>query len=341
MRDLRSRFGIASPLTLVVAVLFAVAPGSGAGSPGVAGALIPVLLAYACGAHAPTKAGLAATVALVIAMQLQMGFAEFPNVEIAIVTLPPWWAGVQVRRRRRLVEALAARTRELEAEEDAFIELSVRRERARISRDLHDIVSHHLAVMTIQAAAGRFAEPHDPVVAAARFEAIRDAGEQALVETDRLVALLEPDENVAPSLSALLDRAQRNGFSVRRPPADLGLPREIEAIAYRVVQEALTNVMKHAPRAAVDVRVEAHDDELAITVCNGQAEPSAIAQTGSGIGLASMRQRLDAVDGTLDAGPSSAGGFRFHARVPLRHGAVGDEHVSRPAVPASTSPASP
>ena len=98
---------------------------------------------------------------------------------------------MEVRRRRQVVSELAARTRELEAEEEAFVRLSVQRERARIARDLHDIVSHHLAVMVIQAGAGRLAEPWQADVAAERFAAIRHSGDNALTETDRLVTMLQ------------------------------------------------------------------------------------------------------------------------------------------------------
>jgi signal transduction histidine kinase len=138
--------------------------------------LVPPILAYSCGAHAPPRQGLLAIMALAVALQVEMGFADAPNLEIAVQTLPLWWAGVEVRRRRRLVNELARRTRELAAEEEAFVQLSVRRERARIARDLHDIVSHHLAVMVIQAGAGRLAEPWQADVATERFGTIRDAG---------------------------------------------------------------------------------------------------------------------------------------------------------------------
>ena len=170
--------------------------------------LLPPILAYSCGAHAPLRYGLAATVALVAAIQIHVGFSEFPNVEIAIATLPPWWCGVEVRRRRQLVGELAARTSQLQAEENAFIELSVQRERGRIARDLHDIVSHHLALMVIQAGAGRLAEPWQVGIANERFETRRDAGAQALAEADRLVTMLQPEGPGIASLTRLLESAR-------------------------------------------------------------------------------------------------------------------------------------
>jgi signal transduction histidine kinase len=279
--------------------------------------LVPPILAYSCGAHAPPRQGLLAIMALAVALQVEMGFADAPNLEIAVQTLPLWWAGVEVRRRRRLVNELARRTRELAAEEEAFVQLSVRRERARIARDLHDIVSHHLAVMVIQAGAGRLAKPWQAAVASERFATIRDAGVQALAETDRLVAVLQADEAGAPRLAQLLQRTRATGAQVIVSPADPALPLEIEAIAYRVVQEALTNAMKHAPGAAVEVHLGLRDGELTILVRNGTAaETSAIAHTGSGLGLAGMRERIEALGGSLAAGPDADGSFRLRARLP-------------------------
>jgi signal transduction histidine kinase len=298
------------------AVLVAVSP-IGDFSPAIV-FLVPPILAYSCGAHAPPRQGLLAIMALAVALQVEMGFADAPNLEIAVQTLPLWWAGLEVSRRRRLVHELARRTRELAAEEEAFVQLSVRRERARIARDLHDIVSHHLAVMVIQAGAGRLAEPWQAAVAAERFATIRDSGIQALAETDRLVTMLQADDAGAPRLAQLLQRTRETGAQVIVSPTDPALPLEIEAIAYRVVQEALTNAMKHAPGAAVEVHLGLRDGELTIMVRNGTAaETSAIAHTGSGLGLAGMRERVEALGGSLAARPDADGSFRLRARLPI------------------------
>ncbi|MEY2515739.1 MAG: hypothetical protein QOJ89_3097 [bacterium] len=280
--------------------------------------ILPVVLAYSCGAHARMATGLAATVALIVAIQIHLGLDDAPNLEIAITTLPPWWGGLEVRRRRELVRDLLLRTRELEAEDEAFVRLSVQRERSRIARDLHDIVSHHLAVMVIQAGAGRLAEPWDAAVAARRLDGIRDAGAQALAEADQLVTILQAERSTAPRLSELLEQARAGGAHVVVTPPGVELEPEIEAIAYRVAQEALTNAMKHAPGAALDVQVARTAGELTVTVRNDAvAEPSTIAGTGSGSGLAGMRERLAALGGSLAVGPDAEGGFRLCARLPL------------------------
>jgi signal transduction histidine kinase len=302
--------------TTVAATVVALLPSDV--SPTVLALVLPLLLSYSCGAHAAVPPGLAATVALTLAIQLHVGFSDAPNLEIAIATLPPWWGGMQVRRRRELVRELQARTRELAAEEEAFVRLSVQRERARIARDLHDIVSHHLAVMVIQAGAGRLAQPWRADVVAARFDAIRDAGRQALAEADRLVTMLQSDGGPAVRLAHLLERASAAGARVVVTPPDLRLRSETEAIAYRVAQEALTNAMKHAPGAAVEIDVSLAGGELTITVRNDAvAEGSEIAATGSGLGLRGMRERLGACHGELVAGADPAGGFRLCARLPV------------------------
>ncbi|HEY7076970.1 MAG TPA: histidine kinase [Solirubrobacteraceae bacterium] len=305
--------------TCVAAALVLAWPaGDGHFPPAVYEYVWPVVLAYSCGAHAPTLYGLVATVSLAVAIQVFVGFSEAPNLEIAIITLPPWWMGRQVRRRRELVRELADRTRELAAEEEAFIRLSVERERARIARDLHDIVSHHLAVVVIQAGAGRLADGADPELATGGLAAIRDAGLHALAETDRLVAMLGPGESGALRLAPLLARARAIGARVAVSPSNPALAPDIEAVAYRVAQEALTNAMKHAPGAPLDLRVAATDAELVITARNdGGAQASTISHTGSGLGLDGMRERVAALGGTVAAGPEADGGFRLCARLPL------------------------
>lgn len=309
----------AAAATCLAAVVIVAAPDiNGHFPPSALEVLLPPILAYSCGAHARLRCGLAATVALAAAIQIHVGFSEFPNVEIAITTLPPWWCGVEVRRRRELVAELAARTRELEAEESAFIALSVQRERGRIARDLHDIVSHHLALMVIQAGAGRLAEPWQVDAADERFATVREAGAEALEEADHLLALLQPGGAETASLTRLLERARAGGAHVEVTPLGLTLPREIEAIAYRVVQEALTNAMKHAPQGALDIQVAVDRDDLTIAVRNeAGGAPSPLARTGSGLGLAGMRERLEARGGSLGAGPDPDGGFHLFARLPL------------------------
>jgi signal transduction histidine kinase len=303
--------------TLLAAALIAAAPQtSGTFPPSLFGFVVPVVLSYACGAYATTLSGLTAVVALITGLQIHMGFADAPNAEIAIAALPPWWAGREVRRRRQVVRDLAARTRELETEEEAFVRLSVQRERARIARDLHDIVSHHVALMVIQAGAGRLAEPWDADAAAGRFGTIRDAGVQALTEADRLVTLLQSGGADHVRLSPLLDRARELGAELVVTPADLALPPDLEAVAHHVTREAITNAMKHAPGAKLEIHLDLDSTALTISVRNKLvATTSPIAATGSGLGLAGMRERVAAAGGSLVAAADN-GSFWLRATLP-------------------------
>jgi signal transduction histidine kinase len=307
------------PATCLTAGLILAVPDLANFPPGLLTVVLPIVLSYACGAHAERLPGLAAVLALSVAIQVYMGFSESPNLEILIGTLPPWWAGCEVRRRRQLVRQLADRTQELEAEEEAFIRLSVQRERARIARDLHDIVSHHLALMVVQAGAGRLAEPWEPDVTAGRLAAIHEAGLEALAEADRLVALFHPAQGEPTGLTQLLDRARALGARVLVTPTDLALDPDIEVAAHHIAREALTNAIKHAPGAPLEIRLELASDTLTITAHNPSVTTATpLAATGSGIGLTGMRARVEALGGTLAAGPDPNGGFTLNARLPSR-----------------------
>lgn len=282
------------------------------------------LLCYSCGAHASFRAGLLAVAVLVAAAQVEAGFADFPNVEIAFVTLAPWFVGREVRKRRQVVSALNERTRELEAEQDAFVRLSVRRERGRIARELHDIVAHHVAVMVVQAGAGRMAGTQDGTPARERLESIHRSGEQALAEMSRLVDIIKADtgsdRDMASRLHALVVDARTAGLRVDVAPAPgaLRLPSEIEDDALRIVQEGLTNAMKHAPGARVSIELRPAGDSYEIEVRDdGGGTPSGLAQTGAGLGLGGMRERIESLGGSLEAGSLAEGGWRVYARLPL------------------------
>jgi signal transduction histidine kinase len=288
------------------------------------GAVAPSIVAYSCGAHLSTRTGLAAAGVLAICMQIGMGFTEFPNFEVYFGTLGPWWVGTQVQRRRDLVSELGERTAQLEAEQDAFVRLAVRRERARIAGELHDIVAHHLAVVVVQAGAGRMAPPVQVERNAERFKSIREAGRQALAEMAQLVDLLDPGrDNGAGDLGrlrVLLDEAAAGGLRVGFTPLPAGveLPGEVEEVAYRVVREGLTNAIKHAPGADVVVRLTTHGDELEIEVRDSGAHTtSPLAATGSGLGLAGMRDHVASLGGTVEAGAAGDGGWCLTARLPL------------------------
>jgi signal transduction histidine kinase len=275
-------------------------------------------VSYACGAYDSLAAG-GLGVAVLLAALLIPGDGAVPFV---LATVGPWAAGRIVRSRQELVGALRDRTRELEAEQEAFARLSVRRERARIAHELHDIVAHHLAVMVIHAGAGRMASGEEGRDGE-RLDNIREAGDQALAEMTRLVAMLQSDADdalpQAGRLRLLLDQARATGLDLHSTslPPDVRLPAEVEEGAYRLVQEALTNAMKHAPGSTVDLRLSVQAGALEIELRDsGARAPSKLATTGSGLGLSGMRKRIEALGGQLDAGPVSGGGWRVRAHVP-------------------------
>jgi signal transduction histidine kinase len=268
--------------------------------------------ALGCGALLPLRVGVLAAGALAALLAV----LDAGLVPLLLLTLAPWIAGRLVRSRRELVASLAERNRQLEAEQAALSELAVRHERARIARELHDIVAHHLAVMVIHAGAGRLDAPGS----AARFAGIRDSGREALGELDRLVDLLQADGEAPRDLDALVGQARAAGVRLDYTPLPGGVDvaPAVRDGAYRVVQEGLTNAMKHAPGSDVLVRLEAGADALDVEVRDdGSGGRSVLAGSGAGLGLAGMRERVEALGGVLDAGPQNGGGWRVHARLPL------------------------
>ena len=157
-----------------------------------------------------------------------------------------------------------------------------------------------------------------------RFARIRRSGDEALAEMGLLVDLLQRDardrDEPARRWGVLLDQAQAAGLKLRSEglPVDRSLRPEVEQIAYRVVQEGVTNAMKHAPGSEVRLRVavEARALEIELRNASGDELASNLAGTGSGLGLAGLRQRVEAAGGRLDAGPEGEHGWRLHARVP-------------------------
>jgi signal transduction histidine kinase len=262
--------------------------------------------------------GIVAVLALLAALTAQGGSV----VPWLLVTVGPWIVGDAVRRRRRLVVALRERKRELEAEQREHARLAVARERGRIAHELHDIVAHHLAVVVVLAGAGRLA-PDDADANAERLAEIRRSAVLALEELDRLVELLQ-DRGEAPPrpLDVLLEQARAAGLPLQASPLPPGtvLPGPVEDCAYRIVQEGLTNALKHAPGSEVRVHLAAQGDALEIEVADDGARgpASELALTGAGLGLAGMRERVAALGGRLDAGITSGGeGWCVRARIPL------------------------
>jgi signal transduction histidine kinase len=284
------------------------------------GSLIVCLLSYFCGARASLRTGATAVLALIAASQISIGFSDFPNIEITFLTLVPLWVGHQVGLRNGLVDRLAATARELAEEEDAFSQLSVRRERARIARELHDIVAHHLAVVVVQAGAGRMTTAAFDERAGERLATISVASRQALDDMARLVDVLSDNEHgdTETRWQDLLTSASAGGLTVTTGelPPRLSMPTAVEQTAYRVVREVLTNAIKYAPGAQVQLQLTMTDGRVQIDVLDsGPAQALALGGTGGGLGLAGIRDRVLATGGSFTAAPA-ARGWRVHASFP-------------------------
>jgi signal transduction histidine kinase len=311
-------------LAAVVAAggLAATALGSLADLPDAVG-LVPVfVLAYTLGAASGRS--VPALLLLMAGLQVASGPAVF-NPIVFVLTIGPWAVGLYVRSRRNLTEQLAARGRELEAERAMFAAEAVRYERARIARELHDIVAHCVSVMVIQASAGRRLTATDPASAGEAFDAIEETARQAEAEIGHLVDLLDhgkhqQDSDTIRLIGELVARAGAAGLvvSCRFAGSTDGLSAQASGAAYRVVQESLTNALKHAPGAPVEILVTGSAGQVEIEVSNGPATApaSGLERYGGGRGLAGMRERVAACGGEISLGPADGGGWRVLARLP-------------------------
>jgi signal transduction histidine kinase len=302
--------------------------------------LAPVLLAfYSIGAYAPLPRA-ALGLALGLALTVLGYVGEFrslgewlENVVFAgLVAGSVWAGGVAVRVSRRRAAQLADLAAQLEREREEKARLAVAAERARIARELHDIVAHGISVIAVQAGSGRHTLKADAEGANEAFRAIESTSRQALVEMRRLLGLLREGNEPATAApppgidrhAELIEQARGAGLyvSVDVEGEPRALPTGIDLAAYRILQEALTNVRKHAPgaRAAVRIRYGEHDFEIEVRDHGagvGGAPPSG---EGGGHGLIGMRERVALYRGEVDAGPLPDGGFRVHARLPLNGG---------------------
>jgi signal transduction histidine kinase len=314
---------IAATAVMLGSAAFGVVPG------GDAFVYMPLMAAHAfcAGRRDGRLHGLPSLVALTAAtLVADAAASDGSAVPILFVVGAGWGAGRALREREKVAGQLAARARELEEEREAYAQLSVRYERARIASELHDIVAHAISVMVVQASAGQRLVSDDPRSTADAFDAIADAARRAEEDMGRLVALLGDDEAIAeaPDLSLveeIVERAAGSGLDVTlRLEGDReGLPAEVARTACRVVQEGLTNALRYAAGAAVAVVVNGGHGELLVSVANAPAARAvALAGTGTGNGLRGLRERVGAVGGTLDAGPTPQGGWRVAARMPRR-----------------------
>jgi signal transduction histidine kinase len=232
----------------------------------------------------------------------------------------------QSTRKRSEAEAELGATQEAMA--DSLQEQTVMEERARIARELHDIVAHHLSVIAVQSETARLTSPQLTPDARERFEGIAQTARDALAETRRLLGVLredaagDADREPQPGLDRLgelVDTARDAGANVRLilQGKVVALPAGIDLAAYRIVQEALTNTRRHAPGADVDVEVAYGDDVVTLRVSDDGPGPAG-GDVLPGHGLVGMRDRATLSGGTFSAGAAEGGGFVVEAALPTR-----------------------
>ena len=239
----------------------------------------------------------------------------------------PWAAGLAIRLRRERETLLDAQNRHLQSEQEEQARLAVAEERARIARELHDVVSHAISVTVLQARGARRTLGRDEEQVRRALDAIEQTNTAALSDMRRLLAVLrdtEPDgrgtEDHAPQpslqhLERLLDQVRGSGVPVVLEQTGIprAVPPGVDLSAYRIVQEALTNVLKHAGPATARVRLAYDADELRVTI----ADDGTSGHLGDfGHGLLGIRERVAVVGGEVSAGPDADGGFVVTARLP-------------------------
>jgi signal transduction histidine kinase len=264
--------------------------------------------------------------ALVVTADPQQGLGDVAF--IALTFLIVWLAGFGLSGKLQQVQRAEERAWQLEREREEQARTAVAEERARIARELHDLVGHSVSVMTVQTSAVRRLLREDQEREREALQVVEDTGRQALAEMRKLVGVLRrPEEAPALAPQPSLEHLDKLLAQVREAglPVDLrvegerkGLPQGIDLTAYRVIQEALTNSLKHAQARHAEVVVHYEDGEVELVVTDdGRGWGT---RTDGGHGLVGMRERVALWGGTLDAGPCNGGGFELRARLPVSAG---------------------
>lgn len=325
-------------------------------------ALLPVVVALSTvAALTPRRVALVCAAALELAVLMGVALDETSDWWIGATLLSGLVAaalgiGLYMATRRAYLEALRDRAQRLERERDQRGEIAAAAERARIAREMHDIVAHHLTVIVALSEGAVAAADRSPARAADAMRAVSDTGRQALTDTRRLLGVLREEQRTedtgptgdraggpAPTLhdlDALVERVRAAGLPVRYQVrgALSDVPSGQQLTVYRLVQEALTNTLRHAgPAAGVDVVVQRTDRELRLRVSNNGAGAGAQSRergrgTDPGRGLIGMRERVQAFGGHVSAGPQPGGGWCVAASMrlddPLTDGTLADGTVT-------------
>jgi signal transduction histidine kinase len=327
----RRRYGIVTSLVpLVVVSALAVRYGTEVYESGTMFVVV-LLVAASTGHLGDRRQALAGLVALIVTANVAT--ASFPEQElteylwVTSFFVGVWLASYVLAQRGRQAQEAVARARIMELERQAEAGAAVAEERARIARELHDVVAHSVSVMTVQAGGVRRLLLPEQEREREALETIEQTGRQALAEMRRMLGVLRQPTEEPPALAPQpgLGNLEDLARQVREAglPVELrvsgerpDLPAGIDLSAYRVVQEALTNALRHAgpARATVDVRYSAEAVELEVAN-DGRSDTTGDAD---GQGLVGMRERVQLCGGTVESGPRAGGGFAVRARIPVR-----------------------
>lgn len=294
-------------------------------------AVLAIVVAnFSLGAHARSRialaiglAGAAAFAAVCVVKDKPVGDVTF----IAVVLFAPWLAGMELHRRGSQVRQLEAHATDLGRQAERRARVAVEEERARIARELHDVVAHAMSVIVVQAGAERHVLPAEQESTRAVLETIERTGRQALGEMRRLLGMMRSDDSelaLAPQpsliyLPDLCEQVRAAGLPVVLEVigAPVPLPPGVDVSAYRIVQEALTNALKHAGPATARVRVTYRDDDLDVEIADNGRGAMTAPTTGAGHGLVGMRERVSVYGGELQTGNRDSGGYAVRVRLPL------------------------
>ena len=345
-----------APVAVLLAVHALLLAHQAAGYPadGLYLALALFLAYYTVGAHSDLRRSLAALLGGLALMATEVALEGLPIGEFlfpAIIATTVWAAGAGMRARIALAVEAETRARRAEDEQQRAAATAVADERARIARELHDVVAHSVSIMVMQAGALRRMLPPDRAREAGLAGTVERTGREALVELRRMLRLLREDGAEAPlapqpgldRIEDLVHRTEAAGVPVRlvveEPRAPL--PPGLDLCAYRIVQESLTNVIKHGGRATASVAVRFPPGWVDVEIVDdgdtstgsGAGDTARGEQAGrdgdaaqggpeprGGHGLVGMRERVVVFGGQLTAGPAAAGGFSVRARLPLERG---------------------
>jgi signal transduction histidine kinase len=315
----------------VSAVTYAVALTQWLYAEQILGGYVILLSLYTVGRHTPRRVALAAATvaecggALTAALTTDRNSIQFLAALTAMVAAP-CFLGIYLRTREAYLAALIERAKRLERERDDQALITAAAERARIAREMHDIVAHSLVVITTLAEAAVLKRHSDPELAAAAMEQVSETSRQALGETRKLFGVLRaqaPSDDLSPvpglaQLDSLLEQVRVTGLvaTLTVTGQRFAMPDGAQLAIYRIIQEALTNTIKHARGAThVQVRLTYADPVIEVHVIDNERRAAAGLPDSAGHGLIGMRERAALYGGTVTAGPGQSGGWKVSARL--------------------------